>query len=44
MLRRHAANRRLNILMDGHEDVAIGYLVNGDWNDEGSGQSTLSTF
>jgi hypothetical protein len=39
-----AKNRRLNILMDGHDDVAIGYLVEGDWQDHDSGQSTLSTF
>ncbi len=38
------ANRRLNILMNGQDDVAIGYLVNGDWHDEVSGQSNLSTF
>jgi hypothetical protein len=37
-------SRRLNILMDGHDDVAIGYLVEGDWHDFDSNQSTLSTF
>jgi hypothetical protein len=39
-----AKNRRLNILMDGDDDVAIGYLVEGDWQDHDSDQSTLSTF
>ena len=39
-----AANRRLNILMDGHDDVAIGYLAEGNWQDQDSGQSSLSTF
>ena len=39
-----AQNRRLNILMDGDDDVAIGYLVEGDWEDHDSDQSTLSTF
>jgi len=37
-------NKRLNILMDGHEDVAIGYLAEGDWQDFNLGPSTLSTF
>jgi len=37
-------NRRLNILMDGHHDVAIGYLAEGDWQDTDLGRSSLSTF
>ncbi len=37
-------NKRLNILMDGNEDVAIGYLAEGDWQDFKLGPSTLSTF
>jgi hypothetical protein len=39
-----AANRRLTILMDGNQDTAIGYLVEGDWQDIIASQSTLSTF
>jgi hypothetical protein len=37
-------NRRLRILMDGHDDIAIGYLVEGDWQDDDLSQATLSTF
>lgn len=37
-------NRRLTILMDGHEDIALGFLVEGDWQDNDNSQSTLSTF
>ena len=37
-------NKRLNILMNGSEDVAIGYLDEGDWQDINLGQSSLSTF
>ncbi len=39
-----ANNRRLNIFMDGAEDMAIGYLVEGDWQDIDPSQSSLSTF
>ena len=41
---RAPGNKRLNILMDGHEDVAIGYLVEGDWQDINVDHSSLSTF
>ncbi len=37
-------NRRLNVLMDGRNDRAIGYLASGDWQDTNAIQSTLSTF
>ena len=37
-------NRRLNVLMDGRHDRAIGYLADGDWQDTDAIQSTLSTF
>jgi hypothetical protein len=37
-------NRRLNVLMDGRNDRAIGYLASGDWHDTDDVQSTLSTF
>jgi hypothetical protein len=39
-----ANGRRLNIVMNGHRDVALGYLVAGDWPDNDSNQATLSTF
>jgi hypothetical protein len=37
-------NRRLNVLMDGRNDRAVGYLASGDWQDTDAVQSTLSTF
>lgn len=39
-----APGKRLQILMDGAADIAIGYLVEGDWPDNDLGHSTLSTF
>jgi hypothetical protein len=39
-----SGNYRLNILMDGHHDIAIGYLEQRDWQDTETGQSSLSTF
>jgi hypothetical protein len=39
-----AGGQRLNIAMNGHEDVAIGYLVSGEWHDDDPVQATLSTF
>ncbi|MFN2160684.1 MAG: PEP/pyruvate-binding domain-containing protein [Candidatus Promineifilaceae bacterium] len=37
-------SRRLNVLMDGRHDRAIGYLDGGEWLDTDAIQSTLSTF
>ncbi|NCF65034.1 MAG: phosphoenolpyruvate synthase [Chloroflexi bacterium] len=39
-----SGNYRLNILMDGHHDIAIGYLEERDWQDAETGRSSLSTF
>lgn len=36
-------NRRLKILMDGENDEAVGYLVEGHWN-VSSGEGSVSTF
>lgn len=36
-------NRRLKILMDGENDQAVGYLVDGNWS-LSSGEGTLSNF
>jgi len=36
-------NRRLKILMDGENDEAVGFLVDGSWNLNGK-EGTLSTF
>ncbi len=38
------SEKRLQILMNGHKDVAVGHLVKGDWQDNALGPSTLSTF
>ncbi len=37
-------NRRLNVIMDGREDYAVGYLSSGEWQKTASVQATLSTF
>ncbi len=37
-------NRRVNVIMDGRNDHAIGYLARGDWQSIIDNQSTLSTF
>jgi pyruvate,water dikinase len=37
-------NPRLNVIMDGRHDRAIGFLASGDWQDTSGIQSTLSTF
>jgi hypothetical protein len=39
-----SGNHRLNILMDGLNDIAIGYLEERDWQDTETGHSSLSTF
>lgn len=39
-----ASNLRLNVLMDGANDKAIGYLERGNWGVVDSGEGTLSTF
>lgn len=39
-----AANLRLNILMDGAKEKAVGYLVKGNWAVVDTGEGTLSTF
>lgn len=39
-----SGSHRLNILMDGDHDIAIGYLEERDWQDTQTGQSSLSTF
>ncbi|MCB9420532.1 MAG: PEP/pyruvate-binding domain-containing protein [Ardenticatenaceae bacterium] len=39
-----AVNLRLNILMDGAKEKAVGYLVQGNWAVVDSGEGTLSTF
>ncbi len=39
-----AANLRLNVLMDGAAEKAIGYLERGNWAVVDSGEGTLSTF
>jgi hypothetical protein len=36
--------RRLNVMMDGRHDHAIGYLASGDWQEPTNLLSTLSTF
>jgi Pyruvate phosphate dikinase, AMP/ATP-binding domain len=37
-------NRRLNVLMDGRNDYAVGFLAEGDWHDSPLDRSTLSRF
>lgn len=37
-------NCRLNILMDGSADEAVGYLVDGDWPAPDHSQASISTF
>ncbi len=37
-------NRRVNVLMDGRHDRAVGFLASGDWQNSEGVQSTLSTF
>ena len=39
-----AANMRLNVLMDGSKEKAIGYLERGNWAVVDSGKGTLSSF
>jgi hypothetical protein len=39
-----AANMRLNVLMDGAEEKAVGYLERGNWAVVDGGEGTLSTF
>ena len=39
-----AVNLRLNVLMDGAEEKAVGYLERGNWALVDSGEGTLSTF
>lgn len=43
-LAKETPGRRLNILMDGMNDEAIGYLVSGDWPVTDSYQGSVSTF
>ena len=43
-LARLPGNRRLNVFMDGGEELAVGYLAEGDWQDATAQQSTLSSF
>lgn len=37
-------NRRLNVLMDGREEHAIGFLTSGEWQEDAEHLATLSTF
>jgi len=37
-------NRRLNVLMDGRDEYAVGFLAGGDWPDSPSLQASLSSF
>ncbi|MDX1614993.1 MAG: PEP/pyruvate-binding domain-containing protein [Candidatus Promineifilaceae bacterium] len=39
-----ANDRRLTILMDGSNDIAVGYLTEGAWEEEELGKGTVSTF
>jgi hypothetical protein len=39
-----ANGRRLNILMDGSNDEAVGYLVKGQWQSKAEKQGSVSSF
>jgi hypothetical protein len=39
-----ASNLRLNVLMNGAKEKAVGYLVEGNWTIADAGEGTLSTF
>jgi hypothetical protein len=43
-LARVPGNRRLNVYMDGREELAVGYLAEGDWQEATAHHSTLSSF
>lgn len=39
-----AGGHRMNILMDGNNDEAVGYLVSGNWEDKTEEKGSVSTF